>query len=46
MIELAEHILEPRRGHFDPAEFQDAPPATVVNLMDTLRCSIKGGDLL
>jgi DNA end-binding protein Ku len=66
MIELAEHILGTKAGHFDPAEFEDryenvvvemlkqkqagmpvrkeapvAAPATVVNLMDTLRRSIK-----
>jgi DNA end-binding protein Ku len=68
MIQLAEHILESKRGHFDPEKFEDryenalrdlikakkagkAPPSTpspkpsnVINLMDALRRSVKGGD--
>jgi len=67
MIELAEHILESKHGHFDPSEFEDryedalrdlikakkagkAPPSSpspkpsnVINLMDALRRSVKGG---
>jgi DNA end-binding protein Ku len=68
MIQLAEHILESKRGHFDPKKFEDryedalrdlikakkagkAPPSApspkpsnVINLMDALRRSVKGGD--
>jgi DNA end-binding protein Ku len=68
MVQLAEHILESKRGHFDAEEFEDryedalrdlinakkagkAPPSTpsprpsnVINLMDALRRSVKGGD--
>jgi DNA end-binding protein Ku len=68
MIQLAEHILESKRGHFDPKKFEDryedalrdliqakkagkAPPSTpspkpsnVINLMDALRRSVKGGE--
>jgi DNA end-binding protein Ku len=68
MIQLAEHILESKRGHFDSSKFEDryedalrdlikakkagkAPPSTpspkpsnVINLMDALRRSVKGGD--
>jgi DNA end-binding protein Ku len=67
MIKLAEHILESKRGHFDPSTFDDryedalrdlikakragkAPPSpptpkpsNVINLMDALRRSVKGG---
>jgi DNA end-binding protein Ku len=67
-IQLTEHILESKRGHFDPSKFEDryedalrdlikakkagkAPPSTpspkpsnVINLMDALRRSVKGGD--
>lgn len=67
MIKLAEHILESKRGHFDPSKFDDryedalrglikakragkepptspAPkPSNVINLMDALRRSVKGG---
>ena len=67
MVKLAEHILESKRGHFDPAKFEDryedalrdlikakkagkeAPvsqspkPSNVINLMDALRRSVKGG---
>jgi DNA end-binding protein Ku len=68
MIQLAEHILESKHGHFDPSKFEDryedalrdlikakkagkAPPSSpspkpsnVINLMDALRRSVKGGD--
>ena len=68
MIQLAEHILESKRGHFDSSNFEDryedalrdlikakkagkAPPSApspkpsnVINLMDALRRSVKGGD--
>jgi len=67
MVKLAEHILESKRGHFDPSKFEDryedalralikakragkeppAPseprPSNVINLMDALRRSVKGG---
>ena len=67
MLQLAEHILEQKRGHFDPEKFEDryeqaltelikakragkAPPAVtaprpsnVINLMEALRRSVKGG---
>ena len=67
MLQLAEHILEQKRGHFDPEKFEDRyehaltelikakragkePPAVstprpsnVINLMDALRRSVKGG---
>lgn len=67
MIQLAEHILKSKHGHFDPSKFEDryegalrdlikakkagkAPPApaspkpsNVINLMDALRRSVKGG---
>jgi DNA end-binding protein Ku len=67
MVALAEHILDSKRGKFDPGKFDDryedalqalikakkagkAPPATpspkpsnVINLMDALRRSVKGG---
>jgi DNA end-binding protein Ku len=67
MLQLAEHILEQKRGHFDPDKFEDryeealtelikakqagrAPPmvaaprpSNVINLMDALRRSVKGG---
>ena len=67
MIQLAEHSLESKRGHFDPSKFEDryeealrdlikakkagkAPPSApspqpsnVINLMDALRRSVKGG---
>jgi len=67
MLQLAEHILQQKHGHFDPAEFEDryeqaltalikakragkeppaAPtpqPSNVINLMDALRRSVKGG---
>jgi DNA end-binding protein Ku len=68
MVQLAEHILESKHGHFDPSKFEDryedalrdlikakkagkAPPSSpspkpsnVINLMDALRRSVKGGD--
>jgi DNA end-binding protein Ku len=67
MLQLAEHILAQKRGHFDPEQFDDryedalkalikakqagkeppaAPtpkPSNVINLMDALRRSAKGG---
>jgi DNA end-binding protein Ku len=67
MLQLAEHILQQKRGRFDPARFEDryeqaltalikakragkepptAPtpqPSNVINLMDALRRSVKGG---
>jgi len=67
MLQLAEHILAQKRGHFDAGKFEDryeealtalikakragkAPPAApvpqpsnVINLMDALRRSAKGG---
>src|SRR4051812_27519105 len=67
MLQLAEHILEQKKGHFDPSKFEDryedalsalikakragkeppaspAPrPSNVINLMDALRRSVKGG---
>ena len=67
MLQLAEHILEQKKGHFDPDKFEDryeealgalikakragkepptspAPkPSNVINLMDALRRSVKGG---
>jgi len=67
MLELAEHILAQKRGHFDPAKFEDRyedalstlikakragkepptspspKPSNVINLMDALRRSVKGG---
>jgi DNA end-binding protein Ku len=67
MLQLAEHILDQKKGHFDPGKFEDryedaltalikakragkdapkveAPkPSNVINLMDALRRSVKGG---
>ena len=67
MLQLAEHILQQKKGHFDPDKFEDRyedalstlikakragkePPAVstpkpsnVINLMDALRRSVKGG---
>jgi DNA end-binding protein Ku len=67
MLQLAEHILAQKHGHFDPAKFEDryeealaalikakqtgkAPPtvttprpSNVINLMEALRRSVKGG---
>ena len=67
MLQLAEHILAQKHGHFDPGKFEDryeealtalikakragkeppaAPttrPSNVINLMDALRRSAKGG---
>jgi DNA end-binding protein Ku len=67
MLQLAEHILQQKRGQFDPERFEDryeqaltalikakhagkeppsAPtpqPSNVINLMDALRRSVKGG---
>ena len=67
MLQLAEHILKQKKGHFDPEKFEDryedalsalikakragkepptapAPkPSNVINLMDALRRSVKGG---
>jgi DNA end-binding protein Ku len=67
MLQLAEHILEQKKGRFDPGKFEDryedalkalikakragkeppsAPtpkPSNVINLMDALRRSVKGG---
>ncbi len=67
MLQLAEHILDQKKGHFDPGQFEDryedaltalikakragkeapkveAPkPSNVINLMDALRRSVKGG---
>jgi len=67
MLELAEHILAQKKGHFDPAKFEDRyedalstlikakragkepptspspKPSNVINLMDALRRSVKGG---
>jgi DNA end-binding protein Ku len=67
MLSLAEHILDQKKGHFDPEKFEDryegaltalikakragkeapkveAPKASnVINLMDALRRSAKGG---
>ncbi len=33
MIELAEHILETKAGHFDPAEFEDRYETAVVEML-------------
>jgi non-homologous end joining protein Ku len=33
MIKLAEHILEIKAGHFDPAEFQDRYELAVVDML-------------
>ncbi len=52
MVELAEHILETKAGHFDASEFEDRyetavvemlkqKQATVVNLMDARRRSVQ-----
>lgn len=67
MLDLADHILEQKRGHFDPDRFEDRyeealtalikakragkepptvetpKPSNVINLMDALRRSVKGG---
>ena len=67
MLQLAEHILEQKQGHFDPEKFEDRyeealgtlikakragkepptspspKPSNVINLMDALRRSVKGG---
>jgi len=67
MLQLAEHILEQKKGHFDPSKFEDRyedalsalikakragkepptsptpTPSNVINLMDALRRSVKGG---
>jgi DNA end-binding protein Ku len=67
MLQLAEHILAQKKGHFDPAKFEDRyedalstlikakragkepptspspKPSNVINLMDALRRSVKGG---
>jgi DNA end-binding protein Ku len=67
MLSLAEHILDSKKGKFDPSKFEDryedaltalikakkagkepptspAPkPSNVINLMDALRRSVKGG---
>jgi DNA end-binding protein Ku len=33
MVELAEHILETKTGHFDPAEFEDRYETAVVEML-------------
>ncbi len=33
MVELAEHILEPKTGHFDPTEFEDRYETAVVEML-------------
>ncbi len=33
MVELAEHILETKAGHFDPAEFEDRYETAVVEML-------------
>ena len=33
MIELAEHILETKTGHFDPSEFEDCYETAVVEML-------------
>ena len=33
MIELAEHILETKAGHFDPSEFEDRYETAVVEML-------------
>ena len=33
MIELAEHILETKAGHFNPAEFEDCYETAVVEML-------------
>jgi len=67
MLQLAEHILEQKKGHFDPDKFEDRyedalstlikakragkepptspspKPSNVINLIDALRRSVKGG---
>jgi DNA end-binding protein Ku len=34
MVELAEHILETKAGHFDPAEFEDRYETAVVKMLE------------
>jgi DNA end-binding protein Ku len=33
MVQLAEHILETKTGHFDPAEFEDRYEVAVVQML-------------
>ncbi len=33
MVELAEHILETKTGHFDPAQFEDRYETAVVEML-------------
>ena len=33
MVELAEHILQTKTGHFDPAEFEDRSETAVVEML-------------
>jgi non-homologous end joining protein Ku len=33
MVELAEHILDSKTGHFDPAEFEDRYENAVVEML-------------
>ena len=33
MVQLAEHILETKSGHFDPAEFEDRYEVAVVQML-------------
>jgi len=33
MVQLAEHILETKAGHFDPAEFEDRYETAVVEML-------------
>jgi DNA end-binding protein Ku len=33
MVKLAEHILDTRAGHFDPAEFEDRYETAVVEML-------------
>jgi DNA end-binding protein Ku len=37
MIELAEHILETKAGHFDPSEFEDRYETAVVEMLKRKR---------
>jgi len=41
MIELAEHILETKAGHFDPAEFEDRYENAVVEMLKQKQAGIE-----
>jgi len=40
MIELAQHILETKAGHFDPSEFEDRYETAVVEMLKRKQAGI------